>query len=149
MTAKFRIDFRVSEILDEGSTDEARFVTMGDEVTLPNLYDFFQRCGLAIEHVFMGLKRPMVLTLRKDVNWYKVSKINLIKAIRQLEDMPLKLAKDLVEKPQRTPLVHFKDEESAAKAWKIIEQFEVVDAVELNHSDIELKFNDKEESVKF
>lgn len=108
-----RIDFQVREIPEEGSSINARFITFGDDISMDNIRDFFDRCGHATDTIFNGggPARRNVIKLKHahDI----VKKVELIKLVRQWANLTLKEAKDLVEQPAGSALVLCKDSKDA------------------------------------
>ena len=117
-------------------------MTLGEEVTLGKLRDFFERVGLLVEQVFSGLKQPVTMTLAPDVDFGRsLSKINAIMALRHVrKDLKLKDAVALVESPAGTVLASFDDDEDAVEALKEFERLHVKNAITLRDRDsLELK----------
>lgn len=107
-----RIDFQVREIPEEGTSINARFITFGDDISMDNIRDFFDRCGYATDIIFNGGdQRGNVIKLKHahDI----VKKVELIKLVRQWANLTLKEAKDLVEQPAGSVLVLCKDGKDA------------------------------------
>jgi hypothetical protein len=49
-----RIDFVVQEVADDETTsdNDLRYIKFGDDIAIPHVRDFFDRCGLAMQTRF-------------------------------------------------------------------------------------------------
>lgn len=107
-----RIDFQVREIPKEGTSIDARFITFGDDVSMDDIRDFFDRCGYATDMIFNGTggRRHNAIKLKHTIS---AKKIDLIKLVRKWTNTSLRDAKDLVEQPAGSALVLCKDSKDA------------------------------------
>lgn len=115
---RLRIEFQVTEVPTESvdathDDQNMRFVTFGDFVNFHDVVEFFERCGVAVNTMFLGSASPCVIRLTK---LQPRNKIQLIKLLREWTAIGLKEAKDLVESPDGTPLCFFDDGRRAREA---------------------------------
>lgn len=106
MSSRLRIKFQVQELLGPGEDPEqARYVTFGDDVELGRIKDFFERCGIATDLMFNGIRQAKVVGFTVTPN----NKIEAIRHVRTLCQIGLKEAKDVVEKPLGHPAILCED----------------------------------------
>lgn len=123
--SRLRIDFQVRELVDPDSGLEPRYVTFGDEVDMGKIKDFFERCGLATDIMFLGYKTSKYIKQLVPTQ----QKINLIKLVREWTGLGLKDAKDVVELHAGLPMVLFKDGEEADKIVDLCRRMNMMDVV--------------------
>jgi len=111
-----RIDFIVQEVSDDGLTpdDDLRYIKFGDDVPIPHVRDFFDRCGNAMSTMFRQGDAVVCLVSSGP------NKIQLIKVVRELTGYGLKEAKDVVEAPSGTAVCITKDSYSLQHVLRAI-----------------------------
>jgi hypothetical protein len=102
----FRIDFLIREVCDDGSVPEEdlRHIKFGEDLRQSQMFDAFNRYRDAVGLMFPN-QGPMVLAFASVGG----NKIQVIKAMREITDLGLKEAKDLVEAPCGTAMMVFSD----------------------------------------
>lgn len=115
---RFRIDFLVQEVCDDGSVpqDELRSIRFGDDVSVDGIYGFFNRARDAVVMLFRPGPTAVAIT---DAG---PNKIQVIKALRALTEWGLKEAKDMVEQGLGFDVVVSSNHDRIAKAKLQIEE---------------------------
>ena len=129
-----RIDFVVREVADEEGIpeDDLRYVRFGDDVPIPFVRDFFDRCGNAMATLFKQGAAVLCLVAPGP------NKIAAIKVIRELGGYGLKEAKDIIEGPMGTAIVICNDHYSSDAAVKSLRDTGCqVEVRTLRHADTE------------
>jgi len=101
-------------VTEEARKNDLRYIRFGDDVPIPHVRDFFDRCGNA-----MGLMFRQGSTVLCLVD-HGPNKIALIKVVRELTGHGLKEAKDIVEAPSGTPVLVTEDSYSLQHALRMM-----------------------------
>jgi hypothetical protein len=115
---RVRIDFIVREVCDDGSVpdDDLKFIKFGDEVSHGLVKDFFDRSGHAMGLMFRSCGDQVLSFVDVGAN-----KIAAIKVVRELTNLGLKEAKDLVESAPGTPFLIVENHDDVRFALKAFE----------------------------